>query len=151
MNPPSIIRFLATRLGIYLVAVAVAYLLAAVTATQAVISRLAGRGIDVNMADRVAMTLHDIAGMAGMFLPMIAFGLLVAFLVTALLCRWFGQWRSLLYPLAGAAALVTIHVALNLSFEITPVAIARTPIGLLIQALAGAAGGYTYIALTRKA
>ena len=151
MNQPSIIRFLATRLGIFLAALAVTYLLAAITATQSVISSLAGMGVDVNLADRVSMTLHDIGGMAGMFLPMIAMGLLVAFLVTALLCRWFGQWRSLLYPLAGAAALLTIHLALNLSFEITPVAIARTPVGLLIQALAGAAGGYTYLALSRRA
>ena len=150
MNQPSNIRFLATRLGIFLAAMAVAYLLAAVTATQSVISSLARMGVNVNFADRISMTLHDIGGMAGMFLPMIAMGMLVAFLVTALLCRWFGQWRSLLYPLAGAAALVTIHVALNLSFEITPVAIARTSMGLLIQALAGAAGGYTYLALSRR-
>jgi hypothetical protein len=52
--------------------------------------------------------------------------------------------------LAGAVAVVSIHVALNLAFELTPVAVARTNGGLLLQALAGAVGGFTYISLTRK-
>lgn len=149
-SKPSIIRFLLTRLGIYLAAVFVTYLLASIIATQSVVSSLAGMGITVGLSDRLMMTLHDIVGMAGMFLPMVAFALLIAFLVTALICRWVKQWRLPLYVLAGAVAVVSIHVALNLAFELTPVAVARTNGGLLLQALAGAVGGFTYISLTRK-
>jgi len=132
------------KLAAYLLAIIVAYLLASITATQSVIARLAEMGIDVNFADRLRMTLHDIAGMAGMFLPMIAAGFLAAFLLTALLCRWLGRRPIALYILAGAIALITIHLTLNLAFGITPVAIARTTGGLLIQGLAGAVGAYLY-------
>ncbi len=149
-NGPSITRFLATRLAIYLSAVLVAYVLASVTSTQSVVSRLSGMGVTVSFADRAAMTLQDIAGMASMFLPMVAFAFLAAFLVTALLCRWWGQWRTPLYVLAGAVALVTIHLLLNVSFGITPVAIARTWGGLLVQGLAGGVGGFTYIHLSNR-
>ena len=146
----SIIRFLGIRLGIYLASVGVAYVLATMTASQSVIARLGGMGVDVSFADRFSMTLHDLAGMAGMFLPIVAFALLLAFLVTALLCRWLGAWRWVLYPLAGGVALVCIHVALNLAFQITPIAVARSPLGLLVQGLSGAAGGYTYVALLQR-
>ena len=132
------------KLAAYLLAIIVAYLLAAITATQSVIARLGEMGIDVNFADRLSMTLQDIAGMAGMFLPMIAAGFLAAFLLTALLCRWLGRRPVALYILAGAVALITIHLTLNLAFGITPVAIARTMGGLLIQGLAGAVGAYLY-------
>jgi hypothetical protein len=145
-----IIRFLGTRLAIYLSAVAVAYLLASVTATQSVISSLSGMGVNLGFTERAAMTLRDIRGMAGMFLPMVAFGLLIAFMATALICRYLGQWRLPLYIIAGATALVCIHLALNLAFSITPVAIARTPGGLLLQGIAGAGGGLTYVFLSRK-
>jgi hypothetical protein len=145
-----IIRFLGTRLAIYLAAVMVAYLLASMTATQSVIYSLSGMGVDLSLSERAAMTFRDIGGMAGMFLPMIAFGLLVAFMATALICRYWNQWRIPLYLIAGAAALVCIHLALNLAFSITPLAIARTPAGLVLQALAGGAGGFTYVYLSKR-
>ena len=145
-----LIRFLAIRLAIYLSAVVVAYLVAAIMATQSVVSRLAGMGVPVSFTERLSMTLKDIGGMAGMFLPMIAFGLLVAFMATALICRYKNQWRVPLYIIAGAVALVCIHLALNLAFGITPVAIARTTGGLALQAAAGAAGGLTYVLLSRS-
>jgi hypothetical protein len=143
-----LIKFLGTRLVIYLSAVVVTYLFAAVAATQSVISSLAGMGVPVDLTGRLTMTLKDLVGMAGMFLPMVAFGLLIAFMATALICRYFGQWRIPLYVLAGATALVCLHLALNLAFGITPVAAARTAAGLVIQGLAGAAGGLTYVLLS---
>ena len=53
------------KLGAYLSAIIVAYLLAAVQATQSVVARLGEIGIDVDLKERLGMTLHDIAGMAG--------------------------------------------------------------------------------------
>jgi predicted membrane channel-forming protein YqfA (hemolysin III family) len=145
-----ITRFLGTRLAIYLAAVAITYLLATVSATQSVVSSLSGMGIELDFSERSAMTLSDIAGMAGMFVPMIAFGLLVAFMATALICRYWRRWRTFLYVLAGATAIVCIHQALNLAFGITPIAIARTTSGLVVQALAGAVGGFTFVYLSDR-
>ena len=141
---------LGKKLGIYLTAVLLAYVLASVSATQHVVSRLSSMGIPLDPGERVFMSVQDLAGMAGMFLPLIAFGLLVAFLVTALLHYWLKRGQTALYVLAGATALIAIHVLLNLAFNITPVAIARSPGGLLIQGLCGAAAGYLYISLNRR-
>jgi hypothetical protein len=143
----TILHSLLFRLGVYLLAVAVSYLLASIFATRAVVSSLAGMGVEVSLADQLTMTVQDLAGMAGMFLPMVAFALLIAFLTAALLCRWWGQWRTPLYVLAGAVGMVTIHLMLNLAFAITPIAAARTTGGLIMQALAGAVGAYLYIYL----
>jgi len=132
-----------------LLAIIVAYLLATITATQSVIARLAEMGVDVDFADRLRMTVLDIAGMAGMFLPLIAAGFLAAFLVAALLCLWLGRRPIALYALAGAVALIAIHLTLKLTFGITPVAIARTTDGLLTQGLAGAVGAYFYARINR--
>jgi hypothetical protein len=85
-----------------------------------------------------------------MFLPMVAFALLIAFMTAALLCRWLARWRLPLYAVAGAAALVTIHLILHLAFGLTPIAIARTAGGLMLQGLAGAAGGVCYFLLIRR-
>jgi hypothetical protein len=146
----STIYFLTRRLGAWLLAVAVAYVLASATATQSVIGSLAGMGVDVQLGVRVQMTLSDILGMANMFLPMVAFALLIAFMTAALLCRWLARWRLPLYAVAGAAALVTIHLILHLAFGLTPIAIARTAGGLMLQGLAGAAGGVCYFLLIRR-
>jgi len=147
----NVFVLLSKKLGIYLLAVFTTYILASLTATQYVVGRLGTMGVDVDFAQRLSMTLGDLWGMAGMFLPIIAFGLLIAFLITALLCRWLSRWRTPLYALAGATALVCVHVALNQAFGLTPVAIARSSLGLLLQGLAGAAGGFVYIGLNQLA
>lgn len=147
----SISRFLAGRLAAYVLAVATAYALASVGATQFVVASLGGMGVDVPPADRIAMTLADLAGMASMFLPLVAFALLFALLAAALLARWLPRWRTALYLLAGVTALVAIHVGLKLAFGLTPVAAARTAGGLGWQALAGAAGAYLYLRVVRRA
>lgn len=149
-NRVSTIHFLLKRLGAWLLAVAIAYVLASVTATLSVIGSLTDMGLAVPAADRVSMALQDILGMANMFLPMVAFALLIAFMTAALLCRWFARWRLPLYALAGAAGLVTIHLALNLAFGLTPIAIGRSVGGLALQGLAGAVGGICYILLVRN-
>ena len=114
----NVVVLLAKKLGIYLCAVGVAYCLAVVTASQHVVASLGSMGVEVGPGDRVAMTVADLGGMAGMFLPLIAFGFLVAFLVAALLGRWLGRWRVALYALAGATALASIHLLLHLAFVV---------------------------------
>jgi hypothetical protein len=133
------------RFGNYLLAVVIAYLLASTLATQSVVSSLGSMGVDVSLADRLSMTLKDIVGVAPAFLPMIAAGFLAAFLVAWMICHWWPQWRTPLYIIAGASALITIHLTLKLAFGITPIAAGRTTGGLLIQGIAGAVGGWVYI------
>ena len=149
-NRASTIHFLARRLGTWLLAVVVAYLLASLSATQSVIGSLAAMGIDVPLDDRLEMMLRDLLGMADMFLPMVAFALLMAFMTAALLCRWLARWRIPLYAVAGAVAVMTIHLVLHVAFGLTPIAIARTPGGMALQGVAGAIAGLCYVLLVRR-
>lgn len=147
----STARFLSVRLGIYLAAVAIAYALASLTATQAVVSRLAAMGVSVGWSERLDMSLRDLAGLAPLFLPMVAFALLVAFLGAALLCRYLPRWPYAVYFVAGASALVMIHLTLELALGLTPIAVARTAGGLAVQGLAGGIGACAYRYLVRRA
>jgi hypothetical protein len=133
------------RIGTFLLALVTAWLLASLTATQSVISSLRSMGVDISLAESLDMMARDIVALAGTFLPLIAGGYLVAFLVAWMLCLWWPRWRTVLYILAGGAALVVIHLSLKLAFGITPIAIGRTTGGLVVQGLAGAVGGYIYI------
>jgi len=139
-------RFVKTLLA-WFVASVFAYLLASLVATQSVVAQLAGMGIPISLGERIQMSAKDLAGMAKMFLPLIAVGFLVALSVAGLLSRWKPDWRVFLFVLAGFLALITLHMALKWTFDITLVAVARSSTGLLLQGLAGAAGGWLFTRL----
>jgi hypothetical protein len=137
-------------LAAFVAAVLVAYASAAVSATQHVMSRLRDMGIEVSVADRLSASLHDLVGMASLYLPILAIAFAIAFPVAAGVIRMAPRWRPLGYPLAGGTAVLAIHVILNQSFDITPIAAARTTHGLTTQALCGALGGWVFGALLRR-
>lgn len=137
------------RIGSFVLAVAVTYLLAVISASQHVAASLEGMGAEVGFGTRLEMIVHDLGGMATSFLPMLVIGFVIAFGVAALLLKWLPRYRYLLYTLAGAVAMASIHLALHAAFDITPVAVARSTGGLLVQALCGAVGGYLYARTTR--
>jgi len=139
------------RVAAFLLALLVTYVLAATAATQSVLARLGEMGIVVTFDHRMGAIVHDLFGMLSSFLPLLGVGLLIAFLFTARVDRWVPGWRTPLYVLAGAAAVITVHVSLKIAFDITPVAAARSAGGLLIQALAGAVGGYVFAMSGRPA
>lgn len=131
-------------LAAYLAAVLVTYASAVIAHSQSVVARLHGMGVDESVADRLGHTLHDLAGMAGLFLPIIAAALAVAFPVARLVMRLLPRWQPVGYAVAGGAALLAVHVILEQTFEITPIAAARTTLGLTLQALSGVLGGWVF-------
>ncbi|MEQ8858141.1 MAG: hypothetical protein RIC56_05795 [Pseudomonadales bacterium] len=132
-------------LSAYLAAVIVAYVGASIAQTQSVMARLADMGVPVSVGVRLEATAHDVVGLATSLLPLIAVGLAIALPVAALAIRVLPGWRPVGYVLAGGAALLAIHVALNLSLGIHPVAATRTTIGLTAQALCGGLGGWVFL------
>lgn len=128
----------------FLIAAFVTYLLAAVASTQSVMSSLGDMGVEVGFGDRVATTFADLSGMLPMFLPLLAVALLLGFLVAGGVVRWQPGWRNFGFPLAGFAAILVMHLLMRSMLDLTPVAAARSTLGLLFQGLAGAAGGYVY-------
>lgn len=128
----------------WVMAVLAAYVLATLAATQSTVARLGGMGIRVTLGERLHMSSQDLLGMSGLYLPLIAVALLLAWPVAGWLARRKPEKRTVLFMLAGATAMLCIHLALHWSFDIILVAVARSPLGLASQALAGAAAGYFY-------
>lgn len=132
----------------FVVCVLVAEALAATASTQFVLHELGRLGVAVPFSDRVDTTAHDIVGMLPIFGMVIGIGFLIAFPVAWLLSRPLPQWRTALFAAAGFCAIVVAHFVLNKSLSITPVAGARTGLGVLVQGLAGALAGWLYTRLS---
>ena len=135
----------------FLPAVLVAYLLASIRFTQAILTTVQGFGLEVSLTQRLAATGHDIVGMASSYLLLLSVAFLIALPVAAGLTRLLPSRRALLFTLAGFVAVVTLHVTLKLLLGVSGIAVTRTLAGLLGQGLAGALGGYVYHRLSRKA
>ncbi len=131
----------------FVAAVIVAYLVAVISYTQLNLANLVEMGLSVSFGDRVGAGLHDLAGMAPLYLPIIGVALLLGFSVAALIIRFVPQLRSLGYVLAGFVAIYAVDFALgNLVASGThPLAVTRTTVGLLSQCFAGAVGGYVFV------
>ncbi len=136
--------YMIKTLAAYTWAVLVAYFLAVIFATQFVVASLIGMGIAVSWAQRLEMSFKDIVGMTGIFLPLVAVGFLIALGAAGILSRRNPTQRTFLFILAGALAMISIHLTLRYAFDVNLVAVARTLTGLFSQALAGAVGGYCF-------
>jgi hypothetical protein len=136
----------------YILAVVTAYVAAVLAYTQLNLANVVEMGLPVDMMDRVGAAGHDLIGMAGLYLPIIAVALLLAFGFTAIVLRWVPQLRTLGYMLAGFVAIFVVDYALGalLTGGTHPLAVTRTTIGLLSQCIAGAVGGYVFVLLSRK-
>lgn len=133
--------------GAFVAAAVLTHVAASALVTQHTLARVVEMGLPVPLDVRLSSTLHDIVGMMSSYLPLIAVGLLIAFGIAALITRMAPGLRTALFTLAGAAALITANLALQLAFEIVPVASARTVGGLLAQGGAGALGGLLFAVL----
>jgi hypothetical protein len=137
------------RVGAFLLAVAVTSALGAAFHTQFVVASVAALGHPVPFSDRLAWTAHDVAGMFPTFAPIIALAFLIALPVAGLVSRRLAQLRTIGYALAGAVALACALLVMKQVLDISGVAGARTALGLLAQAVAGAAGGWIFALVSR--
>lgn len=133
----------------FVLAVVVATVLGCIAHTQFVLAGLTGLGIEIPVSDRLSTTLQDIAGMGPMFGMIIAIGFLVAMSAAALVYRFAGTQRNLVYGVAGAVALAVALAAMGAAYDITPIAGARSAMGFIAQMVAGALGGLTFAMVTR--
>ena len=81
----------------------VTYIVASLTYSQLNLANLVELGMPVTAEVRWRTALHDMSGMAALYLPIIAVALLLGFLVAALILRWVPQLRTLGYVAAGFA------------------------------------------------
>lgn len=120
------------------------YVLAVTAATQSVLGFLEELGRDISTGERLGAIGHDIAGMVVPYGAIILIALMIAFSVVALIVRRAPHLRLTGYVLGGFVAVMAIHVCLRLAFDMNPVWATSTPLGLVLQGLAGAVGGYLF-------
>jgi hypothetical protein len=132
------------RLGAWLLAALATYFLGSLFMSQVVLARIDRFGVDVDLADRLRMTLADLAGLSTSYLPLIAVAVGIAMLVAALLGRFLPEQRRGLYLLAGLLAPPALIGIMTVTFGMNPLAGSEGVTGLLLQGLAGIVGAYVY-------
>lgn len=143
MTWPSKIDVLRTLVA-WLAAVTATTLLGCIVQTQFNLAALVQLGAQIPLPLRLQTTAQDLLGFSPSFGPLVAVGFLIAFAVTRGLRVWTPGPRWAWYGLAGGVAVFTILQALAVAFDITPVAAARTALGLLSLAACGALGGSVF-------
>lgn len=134
----------------FLASVVGSYLVATTAASAHVLSQLGDMGVELSAGEQFAHVSHDWLGFTGIFLPVILLGLLIGFVVARLLLRIdaLANVTTFAYVAAGAVALLSVHIILNLLFDMHPIASSRTVVGLLLQAVAGGVGGWLFAKLS---
>ena len=134
----------------FIAAVIAAYILGAIFISQGNIASIVAMDFDISVAQRFDAALHDVAHMTNIYLPVIAVSYLIAMPVASFIIKYAPRQRMVLYVLAGAVGLVTIHLTMKLLLGISGIAPTRTVVGLLAQAVAGGVGGYLFHVISMK-
>jgi hypothetical protein len=134
----------------FIAAVLATAILGAIASTQFVLAALAAVGTAIPFTARLSMTLQDVVGMLPLYGAVVAVGFLVAFPIAARVIRALPHARLPGYALAGAIAVAGAILVMVQLFGLTPIAGARSTLGLAVQGLAGAAGGAVFARWGRR-
>lgn len=134
--------------GAFIAAVVTASILASIFSTQFVIAGLVDIGVSVPLDTRMSMTVKDL-NILQTLLAVVAACFLIGFIVAGLTQRGLGGNRQLWYVIAGGSALVATLLVMNAVLQLMPIAGARTIMGLIMQGVAGAIGGWVFAWLTK--
>ena len=148
LDQTSVHRFLNLLLH-FCIAILATFVLASLAHSQFVLHELASLGVTIDVATRISSSLDDLSGLLPGYGGILAVGLLIGFSIMGLLRKYrpaVGYW---VYPVGGLITVLVAHLAMHPIFNVTLIAGARTPLGLLCQALAGLIGGYVFMQLRR--
>jgi hypothetical protein len=128
----------------FIFATLITYLIAVPLVSLFNIASIVDLGYSVSLSDRFGTIGHDLAGMVGLYLPIITVALLIGWLFTGLLLTRFVQRTAFIYALAGFSALVAVHMIMHALLGMSGIASTRTLAGLLAQGVAGGFGGWVF-------
>jgi hypothetical protein len=133
-----------------------AYSLGAVLASEAMLRGIDAAGFPITLHDRLRVVLHDLPGLAPLYLPRTAFALAPAMLLAAALATIPGirdrRWlRASLCVGCGAAALILMHLVIRAYDPVHALGAIRGPGALLLQGVAGGFGAYLFYVATGQA
>jgi hypothetical protein len=106
-----------------------------------------GAPASIPFTDRIAWAAHDLVGMIVGYSALTSIALLVAFLLAGALARFSGG-RTLVFAIAGAAAIMVLFTILRLVLGTVGIFGARGAIGLSGQMLVGLLAGLLFARLT---
>ncbi len=129
-------------------AVLSAAILASIFSTQIVLAGLGEIGVPVGFNLRSSMTIKDLRILETL-VPVITICFAIGFLVAYWCQRIAGGKAIVWYAIAGASAFVTTLLLIRWQLDLSPIAGARSLVGLSLQALAGAIGGVIF-SISRK-
>ena len=136
--------------GGFVAAVLVTVAVASFAHTHFTLQALRAVGAEVPPAVAMETVGGDFIGLAPSFGVVIAVALLLGFVIAGVARRFVRLPRPIAFALAGGAALATALWLMHLSYEITPIASARTWTGFLTLAAAGALGGLVFASVSRR-
>ena len=138
------------RIGGWLAAVLTSVILGIGLQTQNVLARLEGIGADVGFADRLSMTFYDIQYLGSLYAIFVGIALAIAFLLGGLVFHFAKFGRPVIYCTAGAIALLVMLLGMKEAFfDIHMIAGARDALGIGLQMLAGAIGGFVFTRINK--
>ena len=138
------------RIGGWLAAVLTTVILGIGLQTQNVLAQLEGIGADVALADRLSMTFYDLQYLGSLYVIFVGISLAIAFLIGGLVFRLVKLGRPIIHSAAGAAALLTMLLGMKEAFfGVHLIAGASDGLGIGLQMLAGAVGGFVFAKINR--
>jgi len=138
------------RLIAWPVATLVCASLAAFVSSQRVLNALPDPQGQIGLAERFSMGLYDIQHFGTVYGLFILCAFLIAFLAGGIVYRFAKFGRPIVYMVAGAIAMFVMLTAMKqVFFGVDLIAGARDGVGLGLQMLSGAVGGYVFARLTQ--
>ena len=134
----------------YFSAVFATYLFGVIFNSQGNIASVLSLGFDVTTTERIGAAVHDLSNMTTLYLPLIGLTTLCSYSIAALIIKYLPRLRLIGFVLAGFVGLILMHLIIKTTFGISGIASTRTTIGLFLQGLAGAIGGYLFYRLLAK-
>lgn len=115
-----------------------------VTSTQFALGALIQIGVDISFSTRLHTTLHDLVSMGPVVGILFSIGMLIAIIIGAQIARLVGILPSLVFALAGFAAVMVTITSMKSLLDITAIAATRNWDGYLLFCIIGALTGYVY-------
>lgn len=125
-----------------------AYVLGSIFATQVILGEVASLAMPVTLRDRMHAIGHDLLGLLSTYLPLMLIAFAIAMPIAAGLSRYVPRIRFLVYGVAGALAIVALHIIMKAVLGLNGMAAVRELDGLALQGLAGWFGGYLFFVFT---
>lgn len=133
------------------ISVVVAVALGSIAQTQFNLSCIRALGTEIGMGTRLGATGHDLLNFTPAYALLVAIAFAIAWPVAGLLKRWLPDQRTLLFTLAGFAAIWVMIAVMNQVLPVTGIAATRSLAGVMALSLIGAAAGWMYTRIVQPA